>query len=168
MRKIPTNISNTTKIKDNNYQVGFNGKIATRKLLIDTNNISSVVSVKENKTLLNLKEAIKTKLPTSEALEKYYLTLNKIAFSDSSHYALGKKFVQDRSGRFCPSTEFVGEEAVAAPNKASLMVENFKEDFWKDYSQDTILLDISYKDFLNVYKKAIAKENCDKVFDLNC
>ena len=71
MRIIPANITNTTKIKDNNYQVGFNGKIATRKLLIDTNDISSVVSVKDNKTLLNLKEAIKTKIPTSEALEKH-------------------------------------------------------------------------------------------------
>lgn len=168
MRIIPANITNTTKFKDNNYQVGFNGKIATRKLLIDTNDISSVVSVKDNKTLLNLKEAIKTKLPTAEALEKYYQTLDKIVFNERNHYALGKKFVQDRSGRFCPSTEFVGEEAVAAPNKASLMVENVKEGFWKDYIQDTILLDISYKDFLNVYKKAIAKENCDKVFDLNC
>ena len=168
MRITPRKYYQYNKTQDNNYQVGFNGKIATQKLLIDTDNISSVVSVKDNKTLLNLKEAIKTKIPTSEALEKYYLSLNKIVFSERSHYALGKKFVQDRSGRFCPSTEFIGEEAIAAPNKASLMVENFKEDFWKDYSQDTILLDISYKDFLNIYKKAIAKENCDKVFDLNC
>ena len=107
----------------------------------------------------NLKEVIKTNSPTTEALKKLYLSLDNIVFDESNYYALGEEYKRD---------ELVREVPVAAPNRASVMVEHVKEDFWKDYIQDTILLDISYKDFLNVYQKAIAKENCDKVFDLNC
>ena len=150
----------------NNRQISFNGKIATKELIIDTNNISSVVSIKGNKILINLKESIKTEIPSPLALDEYYESLNRIVFDEDSHYALGEIYSEDPSKR--PQRVLKGEQPVAAPHKASLIIKNIKESFWKDYIKDAILLDISYRDFLDVYKKAIAKENCDKVFDLNC
>ena len=155
------------QVQNTDCKTNFKGKIATKQMVIDTHNIKSIVSAEGNKTLLKFKKAIQTAIPNEREMQNYYDTLYSIVHSDKAYTALGEHFETDY--RVNPRPFPVSDkQSVMAPNKAELIVKSFKEEFWKNYSLDSVLLNINYSDFLNVYKQAIAKENYDKVFDLNC